>query len=212
MQSFVCRATESEKRHTWRVWLPVPCATCSQRGSINAGQQKIPKRNGQSLCCRNFRRNKGKPSTFIRLFRERFLCQCLAFSLILLPIIDVYAQFLNTTLMADAGVSDHFLRNAETMYEKETDQWHFSQMEVRNMCTQCYCFLNGLSTKKLSRLIERYKKDKTRSYSRQTLGGVHRLRVLVQRTYRDNGRTCARFRQCLPPSGNQSRLLTAVHT
>ena len=76
--------------------------------------------------------------------------------------------------MADAGVSDHFLRNAETMYERETDQWHFSQMELRNMCTQCYCFLNGLSTKKLSRLIERYKKDKTRSYSRQPGSGRKR--------------------------------------
>lgn len=76
--------------------------------------------------------------------------------------------------MPDAEISDNFLRNGGTMYDAQRDEWHFSQMEVRNMCTQCYCFLSGLSPKKLSRLIQSYKKEKARSYSRKPGSGRRR--------------------------------------
>lgn len=102
------------------------------------------------------------------------MCRCLAFAIALLPIIDVYSQFLNSALMAHAAISEHFLNNADTMFDRNTEQWYYSQMEVRNMCAECYCFLNGLSTKKLSRLKERYTKDRARSYSRKPGSGCKR--------------------------------------
>lgn len=104
------------------------------------------------------------------MFRARYLCQCLAFLIVFLPIIDLYSQFLTSSLMCNAAVTEDIMGKLDTMYDSNEDRFILSQRGMRDMCMTCYCFLNGLSVTKLQRLMTCYRKQK-KSVSRKPGSG-----------------------------------------
>ena len=76
--------------------------------------------------------------------------------------------------MADASVSRIVLGECNTMYDDTTKQFHFSCMGARDMCRDCYCFMNGLSPRKLQDLLTKWKTENVRSISRKPGSGRKR--------------------------------------
>ena len=82
--------------------------------------------------------------------------------------------------MSDAAVSNIVLGECNTMYDHSTEQFHFSSMGARDMCRECYCFMNGLSPRKLQDLLTKWKSpDAVRSVSRKPGQGRKRSRESV---------------------------------
>lgn len=116
-------------------------------------------------------RKRAQPGNFVKMFRLRYLCKCLAFLIAFLPIIDVYAQFATSSLMYKSAINSTVLGNLDSMYDKENDSFILCQMGMRNMCLECYCFLNGLSVHQLQRLMAKYRKHETASVTRKPGSG-----------------------------------------
>ena len=119
----------------------------------------------------SFSRKQAQPRNFVKLFRLRYLCQCLAFLIAFLPIIDIYSQFLTSALMCKTDVNSAVLNNLDSMYDGENDRFILCQKGVRNMCLECYCFLNGLSVRQLQRLMARYRNGESASVTRKVGSG-----------------------------------------
>ena len=99
------------------------------------------------------------------------MCQCLAFLIAFLPIIDIYSQFLTSALMCKTDVNSAVLNNLDSMYDGENDRFILCQKGVRNMCLECYCFLNGLSVHQLQRLMAKYRNRESASVTRKAGSG-----------------------------------------
>ena len=96
----------------------------------------------------------------------------MAFATVLVPILTIYTQFLNSGLMAHAAVTNNVMGKLDGFYSARADEFYFSQLGMRNLCAECYCFLNGLSLRKLKYLLAGYRKDPNkRSMSRQPGSG-----------------------------------------
>jgi hypothetical protein len=109
----------------------------------------------------------------------RFICKCLAFAIVLLPIMSVYGHFLESALMADSAVSDNVLKEFNPMWDEKEQQFRLSCLGMQGMCRECYCFMNGLSVSKLQRLMTRWRKTKARSVSRKHGSGLRRSMATI---------------------------------
>lgn len=115
-------------------------------------------------------RRQGHPATFTERFKERFSCNCQSFASLLLPFMTIYTCFLNAVLMPDAEVSKEVLHLLGPCWDGVNKIFVFSQLGMRKMCRECFCFLNGVSIGKLRKLLK-YKRGEKNSVTRQEGSG-----------------------------------------
>ena len=108
-------------------------------------------------CCRR----KGHPATFIERFQARFNCNCQSFASLLLPLTTIYICYLNAILMPDQDVSKEVLLLLGPCWDGVKKIFVLSQLGMRNLCRECFCFLNGISLGKLRTLMEKKKKEES---------------------------------------------------
>ena len=73
----------------------------------------------------------------------------------------IYNCYLNAILMPDQDVSKEVLLLLGPCWDGVKKIFFLSQLGMRNICRECFCFLNGISLGKLRTLMEKKKKEES---------------------------------------------------